>query len=113
MQQTRGDGALTAGIPARACFQVLNTQLVKHRRLPGQSLTVLGVLREQLGDTLDTSSAAAGSTATVAGAAAAWAALRFEPMVAKSVAAAVIVSGAAITNDIPHLQATQDNPTVG
>jgi hypothetical protein len=30
-----------------------------------------------------------------------WAALTFEPMVAKSVAADVIISGAAITADIP------------
>jgi hypothetical protein len=38
-------------------------------------------------------------------AAAAWAALTFEPILAKSVAADVIISGAAITYDIPHLQA--------
>ena len=47
----------------------------------------------------DTSSSAA-ATIPVAGAAAVWAALRFEPMVAKSVAAEVIISGAAITYDI-------------
>ena len=33
-----------------------------------------------------------------------WAALRSEPMVAKSVAAEVIISGAAITYDISHLR---------
>jgi hypothetical protein len=49
----------------------------------------------------DTSSSAAASTAVVWVAAAAWAALSAEPMVAKSVAAEVIISGAAITNDIP------------
>jgi hypothetical protein len=45
----------------------------------------------------DTSSAAAGTTATVGAAATMWAALTFEPMAAKSVAAEVIISGAAIT----------------
>ena len=53
----------------------------------------------------DTSSAAAGTSATVGGAAAICAALSAEPMPAKSVAVAAMVSGAAITNDIPHLQA--------
>ena len=38
-------------------------------------------------------------------AAAAWAALRFEPIVATSAAAVVIISGAAITYDISHLLA--------
>jgi hypothetical protein len=48
----------------------------------------------------DTSSSAAASTPVVWLAAAALAALRFEPMVAKSVAAEVIISGAAITYDM-------------
>jgi hypothetical protein len=47
----------------------------------------------------DTSSAAVGSTARV-GEAAAWAVLRLEPLVAKSVAAEVIICGAAITYDM-------------
>ena len=52
-------------------------------------------------------SAAAGSIATVEAAAAVWASLRFEPMVAKSVAAEVIISGAAITYDMSvHLLAS-------
>jgi hypothetical protein len=61
----------------------------------------------------DTSSSAAASTPVVWLAATVWAALRPEPMVAKSVAAEVIISGAAITNDIPHLQAARDNPAAG
>jgi hypothetical protein len=48
----------------------------------------------------DTSSSAAASTPVVWLAAAVWAALRSEPMVAKSVAAEVIISGAAITYDM-------------
>ena len=51
----------------------------------------------------DTSSAAAGMTAAVGSAAVMWAALKVEPMVARSVAAAVIISGAAITYDIVDL----------
>ena len=53
----------------------------------------------------DTSSAAAGITATVRASAAMCAALTLEATVAKSVAAASISSGAAITNDtsvLPH-----------
>ncbi|CKU42370.1 Uncharacterised protein [Mycobacterium tuberculosis] len=44
-------------------------------------------------------------------AAAALAALIDDPMFAKSVAAAAITSGAAITNDIPHLRPAQHNFT--
>jgi hypothetical protein len=51
----------------------------------------------------DTSSSAAASTPVVWAAAAAWAALSVEPIVPKSVAAAVISSGAAITLDISVL----------
>ena len=48
----------------------------------------------------DTSSAAAGTNATVGGAAAICASLSSEPIPARSVAAAVIISGAAITYDM-------------
>ncbi|VAZ76215.1 hypothetical protein LAUMK4_02877 [Mycobacterium persicum] len=48
----------------------------------------------------DTSSAPAASTAAVGPATAAFAALTADPIVAKSAAAAAIISGAAITNDI-------------
>ena len=48
----------------------------------------------------DTSSPAAASTPVVGAAAAAFAALIVEPIFAKSVAAAITMSGAAITNDI-------------
>ena len=51
-------------------------------------------------DTADTSSAAAGTGVTVGTAATTWAMQRSDPMVAKSVAAAVIISGAAIELDI-------------
>ena len=85
------------GIRARTRRQVLHKLLMKHRRPPSQSVKVLGVAGEQVRDTPDTSSAAAGITATVGAAAEMWAALTFEPMVAKSVAADVISSGAAIT----------------
>jgi hypothetical protein len=51
----------------------------------------------------DTSSAAAGITDVVWAAATMWAASTFEPMVAKSVAAAVIISGVAITYDMSVL----------
>ncbi|CLX35692.1 Uncharacterised protein [Mycobacterium tuberculosis] len=44
-------------------------------------------------------------------AAAALAALIDDPMFAKSMAAAAITSGAAITNDIPHLRPAQHNFT--
>ena len=55
----------------------------------------------------DTSSWAAARIPVVGAAAAALAALRFEPMVAKSVAAEVIISGAAITYDTSdHLGAS-------
>jgi hypothetical protein len=47
----------------------------------------------------DTSSTPPASTPLVRAAAAAWAALIVEPRLAKSVAASVITSGAAITND--------------
>jgi hypothetical protein len=59
---------------------------------------------------VETSSAAAGSTARVETAAAVWAALRFEPMVAKSVAAELIISGAAITNDMSASNQYSDGP---
>lgn len=49
---------------------------------------------------IDTSSAPAARIATVGADAAALAALTVEPMLAKSIAAAVKNSGAAITNDI-------------
>jgi hypothetical protein len=79
---------------------------MKHRRPPSQSVKVLGVAGEQVRDTPDTSSAAEGTSATVGGAAAMWAALTLEPMVAKSAAANVISSGAAITYDMSvHLLA--------
>src|SRR6516225_6759063 len=61
----------------------------------------------------DTSSSAAASTPVVGAAAAAFAAVSAEPMLDRSVAAAVIISGAAITYDIPHLQAARDNPAAG
>src|SRR5262249_2036907 len=61
----------------------------------------------------DTSSAPAASTAVVWVAAAALAARSADSISAKSDAAAVISSGAAITNDISHLQASQENPAVG
>ena len=48
---------------------------------------------------------------TVGDTAAMWAALTFEPMVAKSVAADVIISGAAITTDIPTSNQYSDGPT--
>jgi hypothetical protein len=79
------------------------------RRRPGrQRLIVPGVLGEQSAILTDTSSAAAGITARVRAAAAVWAALRFEPMVAKSLAADVIISRAAITYDMSiHLPGCQ------
>ncbi|AAK44512.1 Uncharacterised protein [Mycobacterium tuberculosis] len=49
---------------------------------------------------VDTSSAPAAISAVVLAAAAAFAALMLDPRLAKSVAAAAITSGAAITNDI-------------
>jgi hypothetical protein len=52
---------------------------------------------------VDTSSSAAARIPVVWAAAAVWAALRSEPMVAKSVAAEVIIAGAAITDDIVDL----------
>ena len=55
----------------------------------------------------DTSSAAAGITATVGVAATRCAALIVEPIFAKSVAATVMDSGAAITNDISFLSTFQ------
>src|SRR5262249_27866738 len=58
----------------------------------------------------DTSSPAAASTAVVWVAAAAWAALSADSIPARSdAAAAVIISGTAITYDIPHLQRAQPN----
>src|ERR1700739_2031870 len=51
----------------------------------------------------DTSSAPAATTSVVVVAAAALAALSVEPIFARSVAAAVTNSGAAITNDMGHL----------
>src|SRR5262249_1734140 len=61
----------------------------------------------------DTSSSAATTIPAVGVAAAAFAAVSAEPMLATSVAAEVIISGAAITNDIPHLQTARDNPAAG
>ncbi len=58
---------------------------------------------------VDTSSSAAASTLVVWVAASAPAALSADSIPAKSAAAAVIISGAAITNDIPHLHANQDD----
>jgi hypothetical protein len=49
---------------------------------------------------MDTSSAAAGISEVVRAAATVWAALRFDPMLARSETAAAIISGAAITYDI-------------
>jgi hypothetical protein len=51
----------------------------------------------------DTSSSAAATIAVVWAAAAAWAALRVEPILAKSEAPAPSVSGKAMTNDMWHL----------
>jgi hypothetical protein len=58
----------------------------------------------------DTSSAAAGVNARVGAAAAVCAALRSEPMAAKSVAADVIISGAAITYDMSTTYYYSANP---
>jgi hypothetical protein len=67
---------------------------------------VVSVPGEQCATPADTSSAAAGTSATVGASAAICAALRSEPMVAKSVAADVS-SGAAITYDMSdHLLAS-------
>src|SRR5713101_7348155 len=56
----------------------------------------------------DTSSAPAATTSVVVAAAAALAALSVEPIFARSVAAAVTNSGAAITNDMGHLPPRHD-----
>ena len=58
----------------------------------------------------DTSSAPAASTPVVEGAVAALAALSVEPMLARSVAAAVIISGAAITYDLSTSNQYSDGP---
>jgi hypothetical protein len=52
----------------------------------------------------DTSSAPAANTSVVEAAAAAWAALIVEPRLARSVAAAITISGVAITNDMADSQ---------
>ena len=59
----------------------------------------------------DTSSAAAGITATVGAAAAMWAALSVEPIAATSVAAAAIISGAAVTLDTSILPPGRHRPS--
>ena len=71
--------------------------LVKRGRLPGQRLIALGVLGEQVRDTRRDLIGGCGVKVRVEAATAVWTALRSEPMVAKSVAADVIISGAAIT----------------
>jgi hypothetical protein len=60
----------------------------------------------------DTSSSAATTIPVVRVAAAALAALTVEAILAKSVAAEVIISGAAITYDIPHLPPAYHDPAV-
>jgi hypothetical protein len=77
---------------------------MEHRRLPGNPAPYWENMCAILADT---SSAAAGISPTVRAAAAAWAPLRSEPMVAKSVAADVIISGAVSTYDMSvHLLAS-------
>ena len=87
-------------------MQVLRKLLMKHHRLPSQTLEALGVPGEQMRHTRRHFIGGCGHTsATVGGTAAICAALSVEPIPAKSVAAAAIVSGATITYDIPHLPA--------
>jgi len=58
----------------------------------------------------DTSSPAAGITAVVRATAAALASVIMDPIPTRSEAAAAMISGAAVTNDIPHLPLRHDNP---
>ena len=58
----------------------------------------------------DTSSSAAAKIPVVGTAATAWASLSIDPRPAKSVAAEVIISGAAITYDIPTSNQYSDGP---
>jgi hypothetical protein len=60
----------------------------------------------------DTSSSAAATIPVVGAAAAALATLSVEPILATFEAAADITSGAAITNDIPHLPPAYHDPAV-
>ena len=74
-----------------------------HRDLPGQRLVIPRVLGEHVGDGRRHLVGGGGLHATVGAAAIACAALRFETIVAKSVAAEVITSGTAITAGISVL----------
>jgi hypothetical protein len=84
---------------------------MKHRRLGTECLKALTVRENTAAMAADTSSPAAASTPVVGAAAAALATLTFEPMIAKSVAAEVIISGAAITNDICSLLPGRHRPS--
>jgi hypothetical protein len=85
---------------------------MKRRRLRTESLKT-PTMGGAAAIAADTSSSAAATIPVVGTAAAALAALIIEPIFAKSVTAAVIISGAVITYDIPHLRAARDNPVAG
>ncbi len=104
-------GGLGAGIRARAGVQGPHELVVIRRQLSAQRLIALGVRPEQRRDRHRHLVAPAARIPIVGPAAAALAALIDDPMFAKSVAAAAITSGAAITNDIPHLRPAQHNFT--
>lgn len=80
--------------------QSIDKLLVKCGRSPGQVLVVLGVRREQLSDVCRDLISGRGWQCARRGAAAACAALRVEPIFAKSAAAVAIRPGIAITFDM-------------
>lgn len=93
-------GGLGAGVAARGRTEGLHKLGVKLRNLCAQPLKLRPVPRNSAATAAETASPAAVSTAVVGTAAAALAALTVDPMLPKSVAAAVSISGATITNDI-------------